>query len=94
MALVLSLTEQDQVFVDDVPITLKAIYGDGRCDLLVEGEVLEIMDTHSTEVLPNVMISAGLLAPNTKQIRLIFNAPRVIEIWRAKEYWERKNVNK
>lgn len=92
MALVLSLVIDDQVFVGDVPITLKKIYGDGRCDMTVYGETFEITDTHSVEILPEVFISAGFLGANTNQIRLVFDAPKQIEIWRAVHYWERKNA--
>lgn len=82
MPLILSVEEGDVLFVGDVTVRVDTIFGDGRCSVMVGDEEHLIGDNHATEIVPEVLVSAGLLGNNAKFVRLIFNAPRSIGIGR------------
>ncbi len=83
MPLVLSVAENEPIYVGKDIMQVHEIHGDGRVTLLVLGiGMVQVGDKHAVEVVPGVMISAGLLGNNAKLVRLIFNAPRSIGIGR------------
>lgn len=83
MPLILSVKEKDRLFIDEDQVTVGAIYGDGQVDLEVNSRLVTIGDERATEIIPEVMVSAGLLANNPTKIRLIFKAPAHVKIRRA-----------
>ncbi len=86
MALILSLDEGDDLFVDDQRIVINNIRGDGDIDIYVNGKAMQIGDAEMTEVFPSVFISAGLLSNNPSGIRLAIKAPRSMVILRGTLY--------
>ncbi len=86
MALVLAVYENDQIFVDDDCLTILKVYKSGGCKLEVHGKIIVIDDTQSIEVLPEVLLSAGIAPVNTLQSRLVFSAPRKKIILRGDMY--------
>ena len=86
MPLILSVTEGDDIFINDDRLIVEAIYGDGRCDVMLGDQEFEIGDAKSVEVMPEVLVSAGLLANNPRYVRLVFKAPRSIMILRGEKY--------
>ena len=92
MALILSVDEGDDLFVDDQRIVINNIRGDGDVDIYVDGKVMQIGDAEMTEVFPDVFISAGLLTNNPSGIRLAIKAPRRMIILRGSLYRAGENA--
>lgn len=86
MPLIITLGIDEDVFIADDRIVVKEIYGDGDIDIEANGEPMQIGDAEMSEVFPDVMMSAGLLANHPNFIRLVIDAPREKRILRGDKY--------
>jgi hypothetical protein len=94
MALVLTLKEGQDFFVEEVRFVVEEVLGPLRFRLSYMREVspgeinvtqprsVEITDARATEVLPDVLVSAGWNAPSAKA-RVVIEAPAQILILRG-----------
>jgi hypothetical protein len=89
MGLVLSLAEEDRVWIKDRWLKVEQIFDDGDCVASVGGKMYQLTDHKGEEVAPDVFVHAGFLANNPSKIRLLFEADRSIEILREEKYREK-----
>lgn len=105
MALALKLREGQRVYVGDTRVQLIQILGPMKFKIEVQrpaiNEQYTITDKMGTKILPNVVVSAGLNEQSYESekygsqypelsVKLLFTAPREIEILREHLYWARK----
>ncbi len=86
MPLILTVEEGDEIYIGPEDyVKVLSVISDGlvRCRLGDEDQkIVDVADKKSTEIFPDVFMSAGLKSKNRRLIRLLFNAPREIEIGR------------
>lgn len=87
MALVLSLKEGEDVFVDDDRVLLRAVASTDRFEVVSRLGTFSVSDQKMVEVLPDVFMSAG---NRTHQgtVRLSIEAPPSKVILRGARYRE------
>lgn len=87
MALVLSMRERSDFFVGDERFVVEQVYSDTHFRIRQDssGRVFDITDQKSTEVMPEVFVSAGDKQPNILA-RVAIEAPRTIKILRGEMY--------
>lgn len=88
MGLVIGLKEEDAFYVGDVRVEVDRILNPKKFRLKVTGPVDQMFmidDTRSTEIMPQVMVSAGLSRDHW-MVRAVIDAPRNIKILREKLY--------
>lgn len=92
MALVLSFSPGDDLFVNDDQFTLLKIVSAKLITLLrvKDGKVFEITDAKYEDVDPDVMMKIGDRA-TTKEIRLMIDAPPSKNLATGEKYWAAKN---
>ncbi len=86
MALVLGVCVGDEIYAGDDMIVIDELYEDGSLDLTVLGQSFHINDERGIEIIPDVLVSTGVIQWNIKQARLVFKAPRRITILRSEMY--------
>lgn len=91
MSLVLSLKHGEDFWVRDCQVVVSRIQGAKKFWLDVGGKEFEIVDTHATEILPDVFVAAGDFF-KYGMIRVAIDAPREIEILRGDRYRARKKA--
>lgn len=89
MPLILSVTEGDDIYIDDDRVLVSRIIGETEVEIEVDGGPMSLFDDKATEVFPDVLISMGLLANNPRFVRLIITAPREKIILRGEKYREK-----
>lgn len=88
MGLVVGRREGQRVFVGDTPVEIVSVLGPSKFKVKVttwRHAIYEITDRQTTEILPNVKLSAGLDG-DYETARLHFTAPRTIPIKREEIY--------
>lgn len=87
MSLVLSLKQGDDFWVRDSQVVVTRIQDAKKFWVQVAGndKEFEITDSHATEIIPNVFVSAGDFF-KYGMIRAAIDAPREIEILRGDRY--------
>ena len=93
MALTLGLVEGRGAYIGDTLMTIERIIDPLQFEVRIHGKSMDIVvtitDKQAAEVVPNVMVSAGL--DGTYDLaRAVFNAPRHVKIWRDSIYREKK----
>lgn len=101
MALTITMAEGDDVYVigtDDVPhrFVLDELFADEGFTLVrldaggdTDGSFIEVGPEKAEEILPEVFVSDGKRELSDKA-RVVFNAPREIDIFRGVVYRERQ----
>ena len=92
MALILGVQTGSRLYINDVPLDVLKTQGYNLIIVEVDNEVFRITPDESTEVYPNVMMSAGIPTQrkNPHLPRLVIEAPRDIVILRAELYERNK----
>lgn len=83
MALVFSLKEGQDFFVGEARFVIAKIDGASKFDIEGQGCLFHITDTHATEIMPQVMVSAGDDTPTAASVRVVVSAPRRITVLRG-----------
>lgn len=95
MPLVISLRAGDRVLIQDQPFIVDALYDDICLNLRNEKPapgahpVFKISDKEAVEVMPDVFVSTGDVF-QTGMVRVVFDAPRSIQIRRGERRESKK----
>ncbi|CAA2141498.1 hypothetical protein [Hyphomicrobium sp. ghe19] len=85
--LIISLRENDDFFVEGKRVVVTKVSGPNDFTLLIEatGKQHRITDEEATEILPDVLVSAGGYL-KIAQVRIVIDAPRSIAILRGSKF--------
>jgi Carbon storage regulator (could also regulate swarming and quorum sensing) len=89
MSLVLSLKQGDDFWVGNRQVVVSRIQDAKKFWLSIDGKEFEIVDTHATEILPDVFVASGDFF-KYGMVRVAIDAPREIEILRGDRYRARQ----
>ena len=93
MALVLSMRERQDFYVEDERFVVEQVYSDTHFRIRRDstGQVFDVTDEKATEIMPDVMVSAGDKQPNVLA-RVAIEAPRTMIIARGDNYRKAQGV--
>ncbi len=91
MGLTVGIVQGGAVYIDDTKITVETIMHSLSFKVMVHAasmnHVFTISDRKATEVLPNVMMSAGNKG-SSEMVKVVIDAPAHMKILREKLYLE------